>query len=901
MNKQHNNLLQIIWRSILILALIAPAMLTVNIQPVQAGGGGIPIIGLIPALIKRNRVYKTANNLIREEREYYDALRDTAAQALLDRNVPYAEYQRSQTAGYIKAVALIEQERKTLNDYAESEKKAAHDEWIGEVQNQITGVMLSTTPAIRVFGAFNEGINSSQGFITEAINKLTGGSGGFLADVAKVRRIAERMEIAGQVIGGDLGKALRRGSSTVARLTKPIDLVEADLIQVQQELGALQGKVNGMQDQGYTPEVSQTTREVAVTLVTGEGRPTISLIADGLIAAHGGGGDMRERARAILLGKSAARCAARVEEMRKIIYRMQVDPAGEEENHPGMFPICTTAEIPSLIDEPTALDPSIAEDIAAAEEDESIDTEQEQEEIAEGEPTIDEGETADTDQDSQEDSTQPQDKESDEALIPSSETEFIWVLVSSVANPFNERTSYTGGTGDPVYFGEARFAGKSLDYTASDGFFSVHAADVDHGYTYADTTVSVSFDSPPAQLEPGQEISLSATASHSGSVNEGGAGQGLLFQYSYLKRALEPILDYRPYNPSWEGSASQDWIFTVPIATSTESEFELWAGLWNSPPCSVVWKYEAQRNPNYTEGGGAEPDQDAGQPDDSPPTGTEADPYCAAQRQEVADKVSIARGADTADLALGIVGYVRVARGDVQLNFCEGGGAQAEKGTVIRAGDCIKTGKNGRTRFVLNDRDTKYNAEPTDLGLGRNSEICFEGFTVHRDDGKPGWIDHIRGYIRVITRGWSQDNGLGVRVSVKAAVTIASDVILEYDPDLDLLRTYVNEGNVEVEDLNTGESETLQDNQLLISPSGTIGSVERMSKGVWNDLIEEQGLDLEESDASDSLISLDDPFRLPNWAIALIVTGICGGGILLLGGGAFLLYRRNKTKRPVDD
>ncbi len=196
---------------------------------------------------------------------------------------------------------------------------------------------------------------------------------------------------------------------------------------------------------------------------------------------------------------------------------------------------------------------------------------------------------------------------------------------------------------------------------------------------------------------------------------------------------------------------------------------------------------------------------------------TEDDPVCAAKREEVAAKVDIARGADTADLALGIIGHLSAALGDIQVSYCEGGSGAASKGTPIRIGDCVETGANGRGKITFNDRDDKYNADPTTLYISRGSKMCFSDFTVHRDDGRPGMIDHIRGAIRIITQGWRPGNSLGVDVSVRAAVTVASDIVLEYDPDLDLLRTYVNEGNVSVTDLQTGKSQELTDNQLLIT------------------------------------------------------------------------------------
>jgi len=185
---------------------------------------------------------------------------------------------------------------------------------------------------------------------------------------------------------------------------------------------------------------------------------------------------------------------------------------------------------------------------------------------------------------------------------------------------------------------------------------------------------------------------------------------------------------------------------------------------------------------------------------------------------EVASKVSIARGADTADLELGIIGYVIAQTGTSRIGYCEGGGAETERGIPIRIGDCIQTGPVGRMRIRMNDQDDKNNFGSSYINLGSESTICLNGFTVHRDDGQPGWIDMLRGAIRVITKGWQQGTGFGVNVSIKAAVIVASDVVLEYDPEYDLLRSFVNQGTVEIRDISSGDSKILTDGELLISP-----------------------------------------------------------------------------------
>lgn len=547
MNKIIPSLSHKIWRILLVLALVLPASLAAPAREVEAGGSSpIPFLALITGLVKRNRVYREANSFIKDQAEYYDALRETARRQLLDREMTYG-LRDNQVAAYTKVVALIEQERQSMYDFAESEKKAARTEFIDTVQHEITNRMLASTPATQVLGAMTHGINSSQGFLDGALAKLAGDDGGFLEDVAKVRRIAERIEIAGGVIGGSLGKAIRTaGAKVVELIDKPTSEIEADLIQVQGELGALGDLVRGLQGRGYQPTASQTTREVVVTLVSGEEseHPTIQAIVDMLIAKHGGGGSIRDRARDVLLGNASARCAARVEQIRQVIFRLEMDAANGGATNTSDITSCQTIDLTSMVE-------------AAVEAEGAADTQPAPTAQAEDAPQ-----------------------------------EYVWTLASTEVNPFNEKTNFVGGGADPTWFPEGRFTGKSHTLSASDGSFSVHDVDVDHEYEFHNVTVGVNFTTPPAVLESGQEVELNASASSSGTVNEGGIGIGLTFQYDLNGVTLDPILTYTPWSPYGTGEEAGSWTFTAPQA-GEGGEFTLSAGLWNAAPCYVIWTYQA--------------------------------------------------------------------------------------------------------------------------------------------------------------------------------------------------------------------------------------------------------------------------------------------------------------------
>ena len=358
------------------------------------------------------------------------------------------------------------------------------------------------------------------------------------------------------MIGGNFGKAIQRAGSNISDfINKPTAEIESGLIQVQEELGALGDLVSGLQDQGYRPTASQTTKDVVISLVTGEesDNPTINQIVDMVIAKHGRGGDFRDRAKAILLGNISARCAARVEQMRRVVFKLQMEPAEYEADEPSDIPACAVIDMTALVEEAADLSPTAQSPTA-----ESADAE----------------------------TSAPQ--------TTSPAAEYVWVLADTAENPNQAKTSFRGGGSDLDYFAEARFEGKSLTYNCSAGSFSYTDVSVDHGYTYHNITLTANYDQPPSQLVPGKEIDLQASASHSGSVNEGSAGGGLIFQYNVGDRTLDPVLSYYPWAPTFDGTSIGNWTFKVPAA-SEGGEFTIAAGLWNSPPCFVIWTYQAQK------------------------------------------------------------------------------------------------------------------------------------------------------------------------------------------------------------------------------------------------------------------------------------------------------------------
>ena len=168
-----------------------------------------------------------------------------------------------------------------------------------------------------------------------------------------------------------------------------------------------------------------------------------------------------------------------------------------------------------------------------------------------------------------------------------------WVLTETLVNPENAPTEFYGGGKTPNWFGEPRFEGKHRIYRVSETSFSIDDREVDHGYEYHNVNVQVSFQAPPAELVVGETVELAASFSHSGAAED--AGFGVQFWYSGEGVKMQPpsAFGYAPWQNGFDGTSAATWTFEVPSAYSDGEEIEIYASLWNEPPCLVVWKYRA--------------------------------------------------------------------------------------------------------------------------------------------------------------------------------------------------------------------------------------------------------------------------------------------------------------------
>lgn len=165
-----------------------------------------------------------------------------------------------------------------------------------------------------------------------------------------------------------------------------------------------------------------------------------------------------------------------------------------------------------------------------------------------------------------------------------------WVLVDTLINPYDALTEFIAGV-TPDWFTEDRFAGKMATYTVTSTSISWHDVDVDHGYTSWDITLTSTFEEPPAEMNPGDTVSLNVTFSHSGTVDSGSPGARFWYSGDGVTMDTPDTLPYFPWDAGFTGIDSATYTFTVPPVSG--AQIEIYASWWNCPACLVTWVYES--------------------------------------------------------------------------------------------------------------------------------------------------------------------------------------------------------------------------------------------------------------------------------------------------------------------
>ena len=524
----------------------------------------------------------------------------------------------------------------------------------------------------------------------------------------------------------------------------------------------------------------------------------------------------------------------------------------------------------------------------------------------------------------------------------------VWVLTETLVNPNDEQLEFHGGGTTPGYFGEARFKGKFTKYGVTETSFRIDDRWVDHGYEHHNVTIETYFEKPPLKITPGETIELIAGFSHSGTAEDAGISVGFLYDSESVNIQADFTFDntfiYAPWAEGFDDITEETYTFDVPPATSG-SEIEIYAGLWNAPPCTVIWKYKAQE---------AQPD--AGELGEAEEAGEQQDVA------EMADNTpATGSGQDVAPGKL--AGHVLALTGEVTVVSRNGEHHPLKRGDPVFLGSCVSTGPWGRVRIRMNDLQVDgewldrsepgsdarlreaYKSEPSQggpryihhltgpsyLNIGTNSEMCF--YTLAIDFGDPprssGLVELLLGTLRPVIRGLKTNSSFSVRAGIAICGIRGSDVYISYDPEADLVDVMVIEGHMDVTSEVTGETISMSDHQHVIVDKGTIVNLGDLKQETWDAIMEERGLrdedfpdadvewpsDLEEPTIEEPTLDAEAPgFKqeepapgltesLPVTESVFVLCGVllCGATIIAILAAVIFLVRRRSKHKPEDD
>lgn len=336
-------------RLLLACLLCLPPSLIAASPPVQAAQPHdlkIPGVKLVVSFIARTQTYRTAGAYSAARDAYADRLHAKAQEMLAARQVN--PLRRSQVAAFVKVIALIEGERKAAITFTESEKKAAHDAFARAANDTLLDVMLSTGAAQKVLSTMVKGLDASKNVLDTALDHLSGGRGGVLAEIEQVRSTAGWVALGGEIIGGRAGSRIRATANrVVSQISRPQESIRQDLEQASSEIQDLRTRVSEILGRGKRPGASETVREGLIRAAAGEAAdPAIEALVDVLSGKRGD--DFRTRARAALTSRSVARCAAIGARYREVIFRLQLAGSQPETLDTLQAPTCQVIDVEAL-------------------------------------------------------------------------------------------------------------------------------------------------------------------------------------------------------------------------------------------------------------------------------------------------------------------------------------------------------------------------------------------------------------------------------------------------------------------------------------------------------------------------------------------------------------------------
>ena len=320
-----NRLLMILRRAFLCALIATMLPLYAIAHPVEARGIGgrlskvIPFAGVVVGWSRRNRVYRDANRFIRDRNTYYDGLRETARQQLINREI--RSLRTSQVAAYVKVVALIEQERTAVHDVAEARKRGARSEFHRRLEDAAIFAVSGTRLAQELFRSMRDGVGTAQDVLNRVLNKLTTGGTDTLQDIQRIRKIAERVSVVAGVVGGKAGDRLQLASERIIQVIDKSQMEVTTLLsEVQGELADLDQTLETLSLVGRVPNAGEIKEYLKSRYLPGdEGgssgdvdstEVSLDAISSVLSQLEVGDGSLRDEAKQALRQVFVARCAA---------------------------------------------------------------------------------------------------------------------------------------------------------------------------------------------------------------------------------------------------------------------------------------------------------------------------------------------------------------------------------------------------------------------------------------------------------------------------------------------------------------------------------------------------------------------------------------------------------------
>ncbi len=245
--------------------------------------------------------------------------------------------------------------------------------------------------------------------------------------------------------------------------------------------------------------------------------------------------------------------------------------------------------------------------------------------------------------------------------------------------------------------------------------------------TTADVFFEYTFDTPPEELIPGESISLVFTGSVTGtaytlnkmrltlSLQEWAKDNALISTVSGTELTLDELGE----------QDSQILQFVVPEIS--DGKLVIKTGNNIAAQAQILWVYEPGESQSKSIGETIKTEHTVISQED-----------WEKMREDVASQTSYTAYPWIAEkFRDGYIGMIVAATGDYTLTDYSGRSMRVGRGQLIRIGDTIQTGEDGRLRIQMFDRDEEGNTGPSTVNVATNSEAritkFLASFNAHPD------------------------------------------------------------------------------------------------------------------------------------------------------------------------